>query len=474
MAEKRRGLGRGLGALIPAATEPVSGSQRPVDVFFPHQDATSDTEAEQSAVRHTGGAGLARGGKARSGAAKSVGPVEPAARMAEAKAAAKAGVKPATARSLASKPAARSKPASKAKRKAKTSAEEAALAASTGSAEGTAAGAVASPASAASKTAAGTQAVSGVIATTSAAAAAPVRAVHQQATAQGDTAERPDGGQGPGLVPVPGVTFAELPVGVIRANARQPRQVFDEEAMLELVQSIKQVGVLQPVVVRPIAEADISEDGVRFELVMGERRWRATRRAGLAVVPTIVRHTNDADLLRDALLENLHRSELNPLEEAAAYEQLLADFACTHDELASRIGRSRPQISNMIRLLKLPSSVQSLVAEGTLSAGHARALLGLSKATDMERIAEKVVEQGLSVRATEHLVAVAEQDNASKSSRRRPPQNAELTSRASRLSSTFDTQVGITMGKKKGKVTIEFAGMEDLDRIMEMLVRNKK
>lgn len=463
MADKRRGLGRGLGALIPPVTEAVSDNQRPVDVFFPHQDGASNA-AEKSDSASTQPTGV----------------VDPAAKMADAQASAKTGAKPAGAKTGGGKIAGTKTPA-KSKRKAKketvpaapqtAAPEQAAVQTGAHPAAKTSVGAVA-PAGGASADASASPATAHDVARTTPTpqpeqTAAGVPPKVQEHLPEGDVSDTT-------LVPVPGVSFAELPVGAIRPNSRQPRQVFDEEAMLELVQSIQQVGVLQPVVVRPLAAADICADGVQYELIMGERRWRATQRAGLAVVPAIVRHTKDSDLLRDALLENLHRSQLNPLEEAAAYEQLLADFACTHDELASRIGRSRPQISNMVRLLRLPPSVQALVAEGTLSAGHARALLGLTKATDMEQIAEKVVEQGLSVRATEHLVAVAEQGNTGQSSRRRPPQNAELTSRASRLSSTFDTRVGITMGKKKGKVTIEFTGIEDLDRIMEMLVKNKR
>lgn len=270
------------------------------------------------------------------------------------------------------------------------------------------------------------------------------------------------------LVPVPGAHFAEVPLDRITSNPRQPRTVFDADALAELVHSIREIGVLQPIVVRPV---DPDEGGPRYELVMGERRWRASREAGLSTVPAIVRETLDDDLLRDALLENLHRSELNALEEAAAYAQLLEDFGCTHDELAQRIGRSRPQISNTLRLLKLPPLVQRRVAAGVLSAGHARALLGLTEGAAMERLAQRVVAEGLSVRATEEVVAVGGDDEPA--STRRPlragDRHAALDDLAGRLSDRFDTSVKIALGQRKGRLTVEFASVEDLNRIIEVL-----
>lgn len=275
------------------------------------------------------------------------------------------------------------------------------------------------------------------------------------------------GGPDAGLVPVPGARFVEVPVHSIRPNPRQPRQVFDEDAQAELVHSIREVGVLQPVVVRPLPAPD---DG-RFELVMGERRWRASQEAGLATVPAIVRETLDDDLLRDALLENLHRSQLNPLEEAAAYQQLLDDFGCTHDELAERIGRSRPQISNTLRLLRLPPLVQRRVAAGVLSAGHARALLGLSDPAAMERLAQRIVAEGLSVRATEEVVSLG--DAGEDAPRRRAPRPgdraAALDELAGRLSDRLDTRVRIALGQRKGRLTVEFASVDDLNRILAVL-----
>ena len=220
---------------------------------------------------------------------------------------------------------------------------------------------------------------------------------------------------------MPGASFAELPVDRISPNAAQPRSVFDEEAMAELVHSIQEVGLLQPVVVRP---AGADEVGPRYELVMGERRWRATQEAGLTTIPAIIRETDDTDMLRDALLENLHRSQLNPLEEAAAYSQLLEDFGCTHEELATRIGRSRPQISNTIRLLKLSPAVQRRVAAGILSAGHARSLLGVEDPDLQDRLAARVVAEGISVRGLEEIVAVGVEDSpAARASPRAGPRH---------------------------------------------------
>ena len=272
------------------------------------------------------------------------------------------------------------------------------------------------------------------------------------------------------LVPVPGATFAEIPVTSIRPNPRQPRQVFDEEELAELVHSIKEIGVLQPIVVRRVGEPD--DGGALYELVMGERRWRATQQAGLATVPAIVRDTADDDLLRDALLENLHRSQLNPLEEAAAYQQLLDDFGCTHEELATRIGRSRPQISNTIRLLRLPPLVQRRVAAGVLTAGHARALLGLDDMSAMEGLAQRIVSEGLSVRAVEEIVALGDTPAAGAPAKKKPRAGAhrsELDDLASRLGDALDTRVAIALGQRKGRLSIDFASVDDLNRILGLM-----
>ncbi len=276
------------------------------------------------------------------------------------------------------------------------------------------------------------------------------------------------------LVPVPGARFAELELDHIRTNPRQPRTVFDEDELAELAHSIGSIGVLQPIVVRPLsselAEGLQAGSEVRYELVMGERRWRATQRAGLARIPAIIRETTDDDLLRDALLENLHRSQLNPLEEAAAYRQLLDDFSCTHEELATRIGRSRPQITNTLRLLRLPPLVQRRVAAAVLSAGHARALLGLETTAAMERLAQRIVAEGLSVRAVEEIVALgAAEDRPVRRKPRPGNRRPELDDIAQRLSDRFETRVQIALGKTKGKLSVEFASVDDLNRILGIL-----
>ena len=263
------------------------------------------------------------------------------------------------------------------------------------------------------------------------------------------------------LRPVAGAFFAELPVGEVRPNPRQPREVFDEEAMAELVASIREVGLLQPVVVRPTGDG--------YELVMGERRWRAAREAGLPAVPAIVRETGDDDLLRDALLENLHRAQLNALEEAAAYQQLLDDFGCTHEELASRIGRSRPQISNTLRLLRLSPAVQRRVAAGVLSAGHARALVGVEDAEAQDHLAGRVVAEGISVRGLEELVAVGEAGRRGPTARRNRPTSPGLEDLSARLSDRLETRVKVDLGRRKGRITVEFASLPDLERIVGLI-----
>lgn len=264
-------------------------------------------------------------------------------------------------------------------------------------------------------------------------------------------------------VPIPaGASFAEIPIASITPNPRQPRTVFDEEKLAELVASIKDVGLLQPVVVRPLGKD-------QYELVMGERRLRATREAGLTVIPAIIRPTEEADLLRDALLENLHRAQLNPLEEAAAYQQLLDDFSCSQEDLAQRIHRSRPQISNTIRLLRLPSAVQRRVAAGVLSAGHARALLALDTPEAMERLATRIVSEGMSVRATEEAVTLAEPSRPARSSRTQRPANPRGAEVSADLSEHFDTRVTVDVGKNRGRIVIEFAGEDDLDRILAVI-----
>ena len=282
------------------------------------------------------------------------------------------------------------------------------------------------------------------------------------------------------LLPVPGASFAEIAIDQIVPNTKQPREVFDEDDLKELSASIKEVGVLQPVVVRSIPAKGRSEKlteflaekpEARYELIMGERRLRASELAGETTIPAIIRETEDGDLLRDALLENLHRAQLNPLEEASAYQQLMADFGATQEELAKRIARSRPQIANTLRLLKLPPSVQKKVAAQVITAGHARALLSLSTPDEMERLAERIVAEGLSVRTTEEIVRLGK---AKATPRPRARQQRPLSqlgeSVVSALSDAYDTRVTITEGRKKGRIVIEFAGSEDLQRIADLIL----
>lgn len=264
-----------------------------------------------------------------------------------------------------------------------------------------------------------------------------------------------------------GATYREIDPALIDPNPRQPRQVFDEEALNELVHSIREFGLMQPIVVRAVQ----TNGATRYQLVMGERRWRAAQIAELTAIPAIVRETADNSMLRDALLENIHRVQLNPLEEAAAYQQLLDEFGVTHDELAARIGRSRPLISNMIRLLRLPIAVQRRVAAGVLSAGHARALLALEGGPEkQEELAARIVAEGLSVRATEEAVTLANRDGAAPPvPRRKPIQMPGLQDVADRLSTTFDTRVTVSLGKRKGKIVVEFGSVDDLQRIVELM-----
>jgi ParB family transcriptional regulator, chromosome partitioning protein len=262
------------------------------------------------------------------------------------------------------------------------------------------------------------------------------------------------------LIEVPGARLAEIDPHAIVPNPRQPRTHFDADDLAELVHSVREFGVLQPVVVRDVG------DGT-YELIMGERRTRAAREAGLTSIPAVIRDTADEHLLRDALLENLHRSELNPLEEASAYQQLLSDFGITQEELANRIGRSRPQISNTIRLLKLPVPVQQRVAAGVLTAGHARAILSLEDPQAMQRLADKIVNEDLSVRAAE---AAAKAPDAGRLRPLKPQagaRRAHLDEVAGRLGDRLNTRVRIALGSKKGQISIDFATIQDLNRILD-------
>jgi ParB family chromosome partitioning protein len=278
------------------------------------------------------------------------------------------------------------------------------------------------------------------------------------------TAAGQDGDLDGGLRQVAGAYFEEVAIDAIAANPRQPRRTFDEEALEELAASITEVGLLQPVVVRKLTEG-------RFELVMGERRLRASQRAGLEYIPAIVRETHDNDMLRDALLENLHRQQLDPLEEAAAYQQLLDDFGATHEQLAQKIGRSRPHISNTLRLLNLPPAVQKRVAAGVISAGHARALLSLDDHGAQERLAQRIVAEGLSVRSVEEIVAVRQDEPTRKprAATRAKPYAPALRHVSDRLSDLFETRVKVEMGQNKGKIVVEFSTIDDLERIVKAM-----
>ena len=270
------------------------------------------------------------------------------------------------------------------------------------------------------------------------------------------------------IQPVPvGARYQEIPIGQIIPNPKQPRQVFDEDELAELVHSIREFGLLQPIVVRDTKEG--------FELIMGERRWRASSKAGLKHIPAIVRETSDEDMLRDALLENIHRVQLNPLEEAAAYQQLLDEFGVTQEQLADKLGRSRPVITNAIRLLNLPVGVQRRVAAGVLSAGHARAILGVKLGDDtadaQAQLADRIVAEGLSVRATEEAVSLINSNGTvpDKPKRQPVPQPEYLTQAADSLADAWDTKVSVTMGKRKGKIVVEFGDKDDFERIMGLI-----
>ncbi|MDQ5861024.1 MAG: ParB/RepB/Spo0J family partition protein [Actinomycetota bacterium] len=422
MSEKRRGLGRGLGALIPSSAGSASGNgsavSRPVDLFFPEGRKKVVSSDDDSG---NGGAASDASTSSETVASASVAPAKANDASVTTKAAAPRTASPA--KSPAN--AADNPPAAKAPGKGRAAAS----------------------------------AVDG--------GPAPVEAVTDVSVSEAPEAQSSKPDNGVDLVEVPGVFFAEISVTDIHPNRKQPRSVFDEDDMAELIHSVREIGVLQPIVVRTSTE----EGGEPYELVMGERRWRAVQAAGMETIPAIVRDTTDDDLLRDALLENLHRSQLNPLEEAAAYQQLLEDFGTTHEQLADRIGRSRPQVTNTLRLLKLPPLVQRRVAASVISAGHARALLALPDAAAMERLAQKIVAEGMSVRATEEAVTLY-QDPAKPAKNNIPRPGARherLDYLASSLSDRLDTNVKISLGVRKGRVSIEFASVEDLNRIMEVL-----
>ncbi|WP_407319922.1 ParB/RepB/Spo0J family partition protein [Isoptericola halotolerans] len=437
MSQKKRGLGRGLGALIPQGPP----QEKPVDVFFPQRDEGQDspgavmTADEES---HDADGGASNGAPGADRTARRSASWDSA--IAGGRLSINGGSRPGD----------------------DGTDPVAALAGLADRWEAESSGAAGTD-----QTMVGTIEITERDAPEDLASATETAGEPDRSTAAPAHGTDADSAEDDGLVPVPGARFAEVPVDQIRPNTRQPRTVFDEGELDELVDSIGEIGVLQPIVVRPDPDAS---DG--FELIMGERRWRAAQEAGLATIPAIIRSTDDSDMLRDALLENLHRAALNPLEEAAAYRQLLDDFGCTHEELAARIARSRPQISNTLRLLKLPPLVQRRVAAGVLSAGHARALLGLTDGAEIERLAQRIVSEGLSVRATEEVVALITEGSEEKSAPRAPragQRSEAMDELAMRLSDRFETRVKVNLGKTKGKVTVEFASVEDLNRILSVM-----
>ena len=447
MAQKRRGLGRGLQALIPE-TQAETPSARPTDVFFPDsQEEATAKNAEATDDQTSDEASQAGGGQRTSDdiAATLLAPSKRTKKSPSKSSAAKGTSR----RSSAAKENSDSS-ASASKKKASTRSKPSKTARSVSR-----------------ETSAKNDSEKVEKRREEPAQAAPepeevpadIKVTEAETVKDGDTEES-------SLVPVPGATFADLPVNLIAANPHQPRQVFDEDDITELAASIKEVGLLQPIVGRRREHGD--DGGADYELIMGERRLRAAKEAGLETIPAVVRYAADEDLLRDALLENLHRVQLNPLEEAAAYQPLLEDFNCTHAELSQRIARSRSQISNTLRLMKLPPLVQRRLAAGVLSAGHARALLGLPDVAAMERIAQRIVAEGLSVRATEELVALHDEPDTRRAKPLRT-RSATLPALSTRLSDAFDTRVKVTRGAKKGRITIEFAGDDDLARIVTAL-----
>lgn len=473
MPEKRRGLGRGLGALIPSSAEQEGGAAgvstrsaergRPVDLFFPSSVSNGSTSEDGNGVQE---------GALRSAGKSSIN---------------KDALTAPSKRTNGRNQGASKKPVS---RKPRTSAPvqkepvsgdvPETVEPTAGSAAEPSTAPVSAPVEGASndqEQVAGTAPMADGTAEEAGGAGLSqpgdekrqaeqnVSDAYAEDSSEATAAEEPVSRET--LREVPGARFAEVSVGSIHANRKQPRTVFDEDEMAELVHSVREIGVLQPIVVRASPEGG----EYQYELVMGERRWRASKEAGLETVPAIIRDTTDDDLLRDALLENLHRSQLNPLEEAAAYQQLLEDFGCSQEDLAARIGRSRPQISNTLRLMKLPPLVQRRLAAGVLSAGHARALLGLQDPAEMEKLAQRIVAEGLSVRSTEEIVAMS--DGLRRPSKPATPRagarHERLDYLATSLSDRLDTNVKITLGAKKGRVSIEFASVDDLNRIMGVL-----
>lgn len=418
-AKKRTGLGRGISSLIPTS----DAKERPVDVFFGgYPDAAaapkepseqnSDEPVQQAAKQEQSAAGSPGSGRSRSASRRS-GTASKKGDEVPAKSAAKRPARRSTAKSSSTK------------------------------ADGTeSAGKEPAP------------------------APEPVVSEEPAVSTQAEAVESRESESGE-LVPIPGATLRMLEPDVIVPNAWQPRRDFDEDELAELVHSVREFGVLQPIVVRPIPEEHPLRGDADYELIMGERRLRASKAAGLETIPAIVKETPDDDMLRDALLENLHRSQLNPLEEASAYQQLLEDFGITQEQLAQRIGRSRPQISNTLRLLKLPVDVQRRVAAGVLSAGHARAILSAGEPAAMTQLAEKIVNEDLSVRAAEAAAAKTGAPRTRPASKEQPGGLVGyLDEVGEQLGDHLNTRVRVTLRRTKGQIVIDFASVADLNRIL--------
>lgn len=437
MAPRRTGLGRGIGALIPTSDE----RDRPVDVFFPHRDEARPEGAALAAresSRSSGGAVVDDEGDVRSGeeARNAGGGGDSSTGRAEADTAAQGGARRGSRRGDA------------VRTHASTATENADLDARHDADERR------PPSSDDARGA-------------SRAAESTGSSDRPTLTQPEEASDLGDGAPHASLVAVPGARLAQLRIADIVPNAQQPRSEFDRDALEELKTSIREVGVLQPVVVRPLAEA--GAEGERYELVMGERRLRASTELGRSSIPAIVKDTADDAMLRDALLENLHRADLNPLEEASAYQQLLADFGITQEELSGRIGRSRPQISNTLRLLRLPDPVQARVAAGILSAGHARAVLAAGDAEAMTRLADRIVREELSVRQAEAIVAKGTRTRRAPSTSSAQRHQPYLDDVGARLGDRLSTSVAITLGRSRGRITIDFATLTDLNRILAEL-----
>lgn len=467
--KKRTGLGRGIGALIPTSDR---GASRPSDVFFDSETPAYPTTAS---TRTNAASKVA---EAANDATESASSTTTAAESASAEpkrrtpATRPARSKTATATPAATKTTTAKAPAAKTRSSATTAAKTRAASPAKAAAE-TTSDAVEGSASKNIDSASMVEDTAELAASTApaddtAAAVDSAGTADDNNTDDNNTDDNPDG-----LVEIPGATLRDLDPSRIVPNAHQPRTEFDENALQELIISVREFGVLQPIVVRPIPDDHPLRDEADFELIMGERRLRATKAAGLTSIPAVIRNTEDDVMLRDALLENLHRSQLNPLEEASAYQQLLNDFGITQEVLAERIGRSRPQISNTLRLLRLPLEVQRRVAAGVLSAGHARAILSAGEPAAMQQLADKIVNEDLSVRSAE---AAAAKSSSAKADTQAPihkePRSGltgYLDEIGEQLGDRLNTRVKVTLRRTKGQIVVDFASIADLNRILEEL-----